>query len=243
MIYQAKQGQVNYGFTIGILMLDTNVPRIPGDVGNATTYPYPVIYRTLKNVTAKRIAVKDDTILPEIMEKGRELVQNGAKAITADCGFLQFYQRELRDALNVPVFLSSLLQLPFLFLMLDKSEDIGIITADSTLLDRNLLSKIGLDEPHRVQIAGLQNSSYFYEAFVAESGTLNEDGIRQEVVGLAVNMVKENPQIKAVLLECSFLPTYSKAVQEAVQLPVFDYRTMIDYVQHSYRRGNINGFL
>ncbi|WP_227935304.1 hypothetical protein [Alkalihalobacillus deserti] len=55
MIYHARKGQVFYGHTIGILMLDSFVPLIPGDVGNATTYPYPVLYRTLKHITTKKM--------------------------------------------------------------------------------------------------------------------------------------------------------------------------------------------
>ncbi len=39
------QGGTNlYGFTVGILMLDTRFPRIPGDMGNATTFDFPVRY-------------------------------------------------------------------------------------------------------------------------------------------------------------------------------------------------------
>ncbi|WP_163969792.1 aspartate/glutamate racemase family protein [Oceanobacillus halotolerans] len=243
MIYKANKGQVYYGFTVGILMLDTYVPMIPGDVGNATTYSYPVLYRTLDNVTATKIANKDSTVVPEIIAKGQELVKNGAKAITADCGFLLYYQNQLRDALQVPVFLSSLLQLPFLFLMVNTTEKIGVITADSTLLNEQLLTEIGIQDMNRLSIKGLQNTSYFYDACVKESGVLNEEGIKQEVVSLASQMVQEDPDIKAILLECSFLPPYSKAVQEAVGLPVFDYKTMIDYVHSAYRAPIYNGFL
>lgn len=32
-------GYTNYGQDIGILMLDTRFPRIPGDIGNAKSYP------------------------------------------------------------------------------------------------------------------------------------------------------------------------------------------------------------
>lgn len=35
-----------YGFPIGmILMLDTAFPRIPGDIGNALTWDFPVLYK------------------------------------------------------------------------------------------------------------------------------------------------------------------------------------------------------
>ncbi|MFD1361880.1 aspartate/glutamate racemase family protein [Lentibacillus salinarum] len=243
MIYKANPGQVYYGHTIGILMLDTFVPMIPGDMGNATSYPYPVLYRTLNNITAQKISARDQAVLPELIKKGNELVQDGAKAITADCGFLLYEQKELRVALNVPVFLSSLLQLPFMQFMLNDGEKVGIITADSKQLHTGMLQAMGHVDTERVVIRGLENAPYFYDACIAESGTLDQAKIKQEVVTIASNMVALDPDIKTILLECSYLPPYAQAVQDAVHLPVFDYKTMIDYVHASFRKPRNDGYL
>lgn len=48
-------GYTNYGQDIGILMLDTNFPRIPGDIGNAKSYEIPVRYKIVKNAQPCRI--------------------------------------------------------------------------------------------------------------------------------------------------------------------------------------------
>jgi hypothetical protein len=37
-----KGGRTLYGLALGVLMLDTRMPRLPGDVGNAETWPFPV---------------------------------------------------------------------------------------------------------------------------------------------------------------------------------------------------------
>ncbi|SFB10237.1 hypothetical protein SAMN04488072_1079 [Lentibacillus halodurans] len=243
MLYQANMGQAYYGHTIGILILDTFVPRIPGDLGNASTYTYPVLYRTLNDITANKITANDPSVLPELISKGNELVQNGAKTITADCGFLLYYQEELRKSLNIPVFLSSLLQLPFILLMLNREEKVGVITADSKLFDVKLLQEMSPVDTQRVAISGLENTQYFYDACIAESGTLDKEKIEQEVIYITLNMVKQDPSIKAVLLECSFLPPYAKALQDAVKLPVFDYKTMIDFVHSSFWKQTYNGNL
>ncbi|WP_227522050.1 aspartate/glutamate racemase family protein [Bacillus solitudinis] len=242
MIYHANKGQVFYGHTIGILMLDTFVPMIPGDVGNATTFPYPVLYRTLKNITAKKMVAMDSSVLPELISKGKELVQDGAKAITGDCGFLLLYQKELRRALNVPVFLSSLLQLPFMLLMLDKEDKVGIVTADSTQLTDRVLEEVGI-EKNRVKIGGLENTKHFYNACIAESGTLDYEKNEQEIITTTLNLIKEDKSIKIILLECSFLPPYSRTIQDKVKLPVFDFKTMIDYVHSSYLKPTYHGYL
>ena len=44
-------GKTVFGASIGILMLETRFPRIPGDMGNAATWPFPVQYRVVKGAT------------------------------------------------------------------------------------------------------------------------------------------------------------------------------------------------
>jgi hypothetical protein len=38
----ARGGKALYGAPLGILMLEARFPRIPGDMGNGTTWPFPV---------------------------------------------------------------------------------------------------------------------------------------------------------------------------------------------------------
>ena len=39
----ARGGKSIYGAPLGILMLEARFPRIPGDMGNGTTWPLPVL--------------------------------------------------------------------------------------------------------------------------------------------------------------------------------------------------------
>ena len=43
-------------------------------------------------------------------------------------------------------------------------------------------------------------------------------------------MKADHEEIQALLMECSLLPPYGAAIQAAVNLPVFDYITMINFV-------------
>ena len=43
-----------YGLKIGILVLDSEIPRIPGDIGNAATYDFPVVYKVVPGATISK---------------------------------------------------------------------------------------------------------------------------------------------------------------------------------------------
>ena len=47
----ATGGKAIYGAPLGILMLEARFPRIPGDMGNAATWPFPVLYRVVRGAT------------------------------------------------------------------------------------------------------------------------------------------------------------------------------------------------
>lgn len=241
MIYRAKKGQISYGERIGILMLETYTPFIPGDVGNATTFSYPVRYKTVPGLTVKRILAGDSSLREESIACAWELVEEGVMAITGDCGYMILFQEDLSSLLPVPVFLSSLLQIPFLFKMLSREERVGILCASKASLTEDLLLLAGITREMGVVIRGLEEEEGFHRTFIQESGVLDTKEIEEEVVAKAQELKEEG--VKAILLECSVLPPYAHAIQRAVQLPVFDYTTMIEFVYSGLVRTRFSGFL
>ena len=243
MIYKAKKGQASYGESIGILLLDTFAPYIPGDVANATTYSFPVRFKKVKNLTVERIFNKDIRFLDNMINAGRELVEEGVKAITGDCGFMALFQKEMVKQLKVPVFLSSLLQLSFITKIISDDQKVGIITANSSILDASLLKEVGIRSTVSLCIRGMEDKENFKKSIIEEIGWLDSEKIEKEVVHIAKEMIREEPKIKVILLECSILPPYGAAVQEAVNLPVFDYITMINYVYSAIVKKKFKGFM
>jgi len=120
---------------------------------------------------------------------------------------------------------------------------VGIITADSKSLNADLLSAVGVSDPANLVIGGLEDRPEFYRFAIEETGTLDTGAVRKEVVAVARTMVAENPQIRAMLLECSLLPPYGAAIQAAVNLPVFDYITMINFVFTAVVKQEYRGFM
>ncbi|MEE4254651.1 MAG: aspartate/glutamate racemase family protein [Desulfuromusa sp.] len=232
MLFHVNKQQTSYGEDIGILLLDTETPFIQGDVGNAKSYTYPVRYKVVKGLTVAAIFAHDANFTAAIVDAAKELEREGVKAITGDCGFMALFQQQVKDAVNVPVFLSSLTQLPFITQIIRNSYKVGIITANSAALTPDLFTAVGFTDTERLAIKGLEDTKYFHAAAIAEIGTLDSDRISEEVVA-ASKQLAEDKSVGTILLECSLLPVYGFAVQQATGLPVFDFLTMIDYVQSS----------
>lgn len=53
---------------------------------------------------ARAVGAGDPDLLKPFIEGAKELIAQGVKAITTSCGFLVIFQREMADALPVPVF-------------------------------------------------------------------------------------------------------------------------------------------
>ncbi len=184
----------------------------------------------------------DPNILPLFVEAGRELVREGVKAITGNCGFMIFYQDQMAQAFDVPVFRSSLLQLPFISRLLKPGEKVGIITANSKTLSAEHLriATNGAEVP--VLVTGMEDQPNFYGAIHAEKGELDFDKVEAEVIHVVRKLVLGDSSVKVILFECTDLPPYAAAVQRAVDLPVFDYTTMINYVHSSLVRKPFTGY-
>ena len=241
--FQAKNKKQSwYGESIGILILDATYPCIPGNVGNASTFPFPVRYKVVKEASIERLLKqKDITLLEPFIDAAIELQEEGVKAITGACGFMALFQREVSDAVDVPVFLSSLLQIPFIYQI--KKQKIGIITADSKSLTPEHFISVGVNKEIPLLIGGMEDQEEFREAILEEKGTLDSDLIESEVVGVAKKLITENPDIGALVLECSDLPPYAHAIQKEVNLPIFDFTTMIQYVHTALVRKEFQGFM
>lgn len=241
MIYLAgRPRQSWYGETIGILILDALYPCVPGNVGNATTYRYPVRYHEVPGASIDRLLNQaDPSLCNAFIDAARELQDCGVKAITGACGFMALFQREVQAALDVPVLLSSLMQIPFI--SATTGRPVGVITANAERLKQEHFVACGVSPDTQVIVRGMQNSPEFRTAILEEKGTLDSAAIEREVTAIARKMQEEHPEIGAILLECSDLPPYAWRIQRETGLPVFDFITMIDYVAASFTRQTYSG--
>ena len=222
----AEGGKQIYGAPIGILMLDAQFPRIPGDMGNAATWPFPVLYRVVENASPDLVVRRGaDGMLEPFIQAGRDLIRQGAEAITTNCGFLALFQRELSSALEVPVATSALMQVPMVQSLLPPGRRVGLLTVSAASMTPEHLAGAGC--PADLPVVGTEDGSEFTRVLLDNELRLDVGAARRDLVAAGRQMVERHPDVGAIVLECTNMPPYQAAVREATGLPVF---SMVDLV-------------
>lgn len=221
-----------YGEPIGIIVLEARYPCIPGNVANASTFDFPVRYESVSGGSIEGLLGRhDESLLDGFITAARRLESAGVKAITGACGFMALFQNQVQQAVNVPVLLTSLLQIPFIRQITGRQ--VGVITANNESLTRMDLTSIGIENTDFISI-GMEDSRAFTSGVLEESGTLDSAAIEEEVVAKTRHLLQDNPDVGAILLECSDLPPYSHRLQKEFGLPIFDYITMIRHAATTF---------
>ncbi len=228
---KVRGGRNVYGHPIGILILDTVFPRIPGDIGHAGTFPFPVLYHKVRNASPSRVVREGDPALLEgFIQGARTLEASGVLAITTSCGFLAMFQRQLAEAVRVPVFTSALQMVPLVSRMLGPDRAVGILTVEGRALGPRHLAGAGITEDINVVIWGLERGHAFTPVLLDNELELDVEAARKENVEAAREMVERHPEVGAIVLECTNMPPYAAAIRDATGLPVFDITTLIRLV-------------
>jgi Asp/Glu/hydantoin racemase len=231
----ATGGKAIYGAPLGVLMLEARFPRILGDMGNAGTWPFPVLYRVVSGASPEKVVLNGAAgLLPDFIGAAQELVRLGAEAITTNCGFLSLFQKELAEATGVPVATSSLMQVPWVQATLPPGKRVGLVTVSAATLTPQHLTAVGV--PADTPVAGTEGGREFFRVLIkAEKDDMDIELAEQDVVDAARRLVAAQPEVGAIVLECTNMPPYAAAVQAATGLPVHDIYSMISWFQAGLR--------
>jgi Asp/Glu/hydantoin racemase len=231
----ARGGKAVYGVPLGILMLEARFPRIPGDMGNGATWPFPVLYRVVRGASPDKVVLHGARgLLPDFIAAARELVGLGAEAITTNCGFLSLYQKELAAAAGVPVATSALMQVPWVQATLPPGKRVGVVTVSGATLTSAHLESAGA--PSDTPFTGTENGREFFRVLIkAEKDDMDVALAERDVVDAGKELVARNPDVGAIVLECTNMPPYAAALQEETGLPVYDIYSMISWFHAGLR--------
>ncbi|MGR3511724.1 MAG: aspartate/glutamate racemase family protein [Paracoccaceae bacterium] len=227
---KAQGGKAIYGASVGILMLDAQFPRIPGDMGNATTWPFAVHYKIVRGASPDLVVRQGAPgLLEHFIAAAQELVADGVDGITTNCGFLSLMQAELQAAVPVPVATSSLMQVPMVNAVLPPGKRAGILTIKaSSLTDAHLKAA---NVPDSTPVGSTEGGAEFTRAILGNELTLDVDAARADNIAAAQALADAHPDLGALILECTNMVPYAADIRAATGLPTFSIESFITWFQ------------
>lgn len=221
-------GKTVFGANIGIMMLETQFPRIYGDIANANTWDFPVQYRIVRGATPDKVVRGNPLeLVDDFIAAAQDLVAHGCDGLTTNCGFLALIQEKISEAVPVPVATSSLMQIPMVQAMLPPGKRVGVITISSASLTEAHLQAAGapLDTP----IVGTDQGRAFTHGILDDQPTIDFDDCRLDLLDAARNLVELYEDIGAIVLECTNMTPYAADIRKLTGLPVFSIYTLVNW--------------
>jgi hypothetical protein len=235
---KARSGHSAYGMGLGVLLLDDVYPGFPGDVRNASAYHFPIQYEIVEGVDIQRLVFHSDKTpcLPPILAAARKLAKMGCRAIAAECGYFAYFQREVAASVDVPVFMSSLLQVPLMQQLVGTANKVGIMCGGRKLLTEAHLTAVGIDPSTNIVIAGATDdySTPEFEKLWIEGKRpavpcANYEKAEADFVAACKDFKCRHPDMKAMVFECTGFQPFARAVQREIMIPLFTWATLLDY--------------
>ncbi|WP_338062569.1 hypothetical protein [Bradyrhizobium elkanii] len=202
---------------------------------NPTTYDFPVILETVAGAWSDVVLPGDPSLEPACIAAARRLVERGAVAISANCGFLIRHQAAVAASVNVPVVMSSLLLTPALLRQLPNTAKLAVLTADSRCCGKDLL---GVDDPveqARIVIGGIEGGKYLAQAMQRPLPPPDLDAIETDVTVCIERLRAAHPEIAAILFECTGFPLVGSSIRRKTKLPIYDITTLCSLTLESVR--------
>jgi Asp/Glu/hydantoin racemase len=215
------------------LLLNLVETHVPGDTAHAETYDYPVLFKVVEEAVGDKVLAGDTSIRPAIIAAAQDLERMGVKAISSNCGFMLHHQDAVRRAVNIPVVLSSLLQLPTLSRMIDPNKKIAILAGAKELITPEFLKLAGLGTETKVVVGSIEHTTEFQNFMTAD---LDTDAFQARLEESADALFTEHDDIGAILLECAIFTPYAAALQRRYGLPTADFVSLIDYAHYITHR-------
>ncbi|KAL7421328.1 hypothetical protein Q5752_004213 [Cryptotrichosporon argae] len=226
---------------LGVLQLNTAFSRPPGDVSNPATWgDVPVVVRVVEEATSELVVGGGwgKQLVDAFARAGQKLIEEeNCVAFVTSCGFLATMHPLLAQRLPY-MGTSSLIQVAWLQNQVhpgpDSAQSVGVVTFKRSALTEKHLTSVGAhaDTP----ITGLPETTDpaqgIFKAVLECRIPYDYEGMEAEVVSAALELVKANSKVKAIVLECTNMPPFTHAVEKATGLRVWDVVTLGKWLYH-----------
>lgn len=248
----ARAGRRVSGAGVGVILVDDVYPAFPGDVRNASAYPFPIQYDVAEGVDIYDLVRAEDKshLLPPILDSARRLERMGCRAIAAECGYFAWFQREIAAAVSVPVFSSSLLQIPLAQALVGPDRTVGVLVASGEHLRDRHLTAVGVTLGSNYVVHGAMDGGRipdFHTLWNADvrpaEPTADHATAEADFVAVGVEFATAHADMGAMVLECTGFPPFARALQQEIDMPVFSWSTMLDHAFSAAVHREFNGWV
>jgi hypothetical protein len=248
MFYQSRDVGINhirarkdhrcYGMGLGIIILDDVYPGFPGDVRNASAYPFPIQYEIAEGVDIWALVQEEDKspCLEPIRRAAKKLERMGCRAIAAECGYFAYFQRDIAGFVDVPVFMSSMLQVPLAQQLIGPEKVVGILVAHEEKMTQAHLEAVGIQPGSNYVLTGAVDEGrcpefehLWYGPKRTDPPAADYDKAEADFVKVAVEFYHAHSNMGAMMLECTGMQPFARAVQREIDIPIFSWGTLLDY--------------
>jgi hypothetical protein len=235
---KARKDHRCYGMGLGIIILDDVYPGFPGDVRNASAFPFPIQYEIAEGVDIWALVQEADKspCLAPIQRAATKLEKMGCRAIAAECGYFAYFQKAIAAHVDVPVFMSSLLQVPLAQQLIGPDKVVGILVAREDKMTDAHLEAVGIRLGSNYVLTGAEEknrcpefSHLWYAPERTDPPGAWYDQAEKDFVQVAVDFYRAHPNMGAMLLECTGMQPFARAVQREIDIPIFSWGTLLDY--------------
>ncbi|MEP2707610.1 MAG: hypothetical protein ABJQ71_19875 [Roseibium sp.] len=209
--------------SVTVLQLDTEFPRVPGDVGCKQTYVGDIEIIRIANATVGQIVSSNPATIPIAPFEAALTAAKGEVVVTS-CGFLSYWQTHLQSRTDKP-FISSALTALHQLCNFHVPHDILTLTFDASRLNAQHFG------PYETDVIGLPTDMHLRQVISQNLTELDVDLATREVTEFVMTQRKEHH--KHILLECTNLPPYKDAIGSATDLPITDILTGIEGVRQN----------
>jgi len=219
--------------TLGVLRMDIEYEASEGEVSYPKSFSYPVYYRVVKGLSWDVLisGKLDKDVECELQEAIQFLDEKNVAGITCDYGLSMLFQAVARKATKKPVFLSPLSMLPAIDAAFHSNEQVLIVTGwwgEVLALAPLIQEECNLDPCSERFIPLTCDKIDHFTDFCTNEQRPHKLDVRNGLLTMIREKLKEKPGIRAILLEYTLLSIFSDAIKFEFELPVFDALTMCD---------------
>jgi hypothetical protein len=231
------KGRVAVGYSIGILGLELAHPYLPGNVQNARTFNFPVLYQAVQGVGIAALLRGDRSAEIPVVEGALELQRRGVDMVVGACGSFANYQQAVSERLSIPAIMSILCEVPFLVNSLPAGARLGVVFASTASFTDEVCRQCGISEAEAARIVPVGADQLpSFQPILMQQGALDQNALDYQLVALLQQTQEREPDIRMWLLQCSDLPPCAPAIRSATGLAVFDMTILIEHFHRANTR-------